>query len=657
MWPLASAVSATSSAYRTGAEAMCGILGVVGPVSQQLSREGFAAALDRLAHRGPDAAGIWRSEQTWLGHRRLAIIDLTDDGLQPMLDPESGLVIVFNGEIYNYRELRAELIAAGHRFRSHSDTEVLLRGFLQWGAGVLTRCNGMWAVAIWNPAEQSLFMARDRFGKKPFYYALNGSSLFFASEPKALHRLDPALTEPDPSAVVDLLVNSRLHLGERTFYRRILALPAAHFGHYKPGSNELTLTRYWDYPAVDARRDPGRDGSADSLRRDEAFRALFDDAVRLRLRSDVPLGLTLSGGLDSSAVLAAAHLQGSSTRHNYTSVYGAGRSGELGWAEVAASCADTTVTEVHSTMDTWAATLPSVVAHLDAPGQSPAVLPLWSIMKRAREDRVPVLLEGQGADEILGGYTWYPAAEAIARLRHGQVSGFLSLSRSMTGAFGPRWTLGWLARQAAPGLGRQLTRDRRERLFNPAVITQWRERSPDPTLSCAGLDYEPMYRAMWRDHAIDVLPGLLHYGDSVSMAHGIESRLPFMDHRLVEWVFRERPALLDHGLTKAPLRSFLNATGFKRIAERRDKLGYPVPMVEWFRGEGGQFINEMLATPNAPIWDLLERNRVRSLANHAQQGALASAMHLFKVLTTDCWLRELGNRRVAGSTESMPIAA
>ena len=628
---------------------MCGILGVFGPAAARLAARRFEGALGRIAHRGPDSAGTWHDDQAWLGHRRLAIIDLSKDGHQPMVDPASGHVIVFNGEIYNYRELRDELVAQGHRFHSHSDTEVLLKGYLAWGAEVQQRCNGMWAAAIWNPATQALFLTRDRFGKKPLYYARLESSLWLASEPKALHSLRPDLAEADPAAVVEMLVNSRLHLGKRSFYRDISALPPAHCATYDARSDRLAVRRYWDYPEAEA-------PVADS-RRDEAFGQLFQDAIQLRLRSDVPLGLTLSGGLDSSAVLAADVQAGERPPRSYTSVYGQGRQGELGWAETAAGCAGTSVHQVSSSMDDWPTTLAAVVDHLDAPGQSPAVLPLWSIMKQARADGVPVLLEGQGADEILGGYTWYPAAQAVALARRGELGGFARICRSMSEAFTWRWTLGWLARQAAPGLGRRLTRTRRHQLFRPNVIDYWRQRGEDPTLSRAGRGYEPMYRAMWRDHAFDVLPGLLHYGDSISMAHGIESRLPFLDFRLVEWVFRHRPTLLDHGYTKAPLRSFLRARGFAAIAERRDKLGYPVPMTDWYRSIGGQWIDEILASPGAPIWDLMEPARVGELAQAAKRGSMAGAMHLFKFLTAELWLRELRVRREADLREPSALPA
>ena len=186
---------------------MCGILGAIGPFPGS-STDLFRHALSKIAHRGPDAEGIWRCNDVVLGHRRLSIIDLSENGNQPMVDAESGLVIVFNGEIYNYLELREQLEAKGHRFVSKTDTEVLLKGYKEWGEQVLSKCNGMWALAIWNPEGHQLFLARDKFGKKPLYYALGSQGLLFASEPKALHALDVRLTEIDPDGVVEFIVNT-----------------------------------------------------------------------------------------------------------------------------------------------------------------------------------------------------------------------------------------------------------------------------------------------------------------------------------------------------------------------------------------------------------------------------------------------------------------
>ena len=226
---------------------MCGILGVIGQVDD-LSAQVVKRALNVIAHRGPDGEGILRSPQAILGHRRLAIIDLTSGGSQPMTDPESSLSIVFNGEIYNYLEVREELARAGTKFVSSSDTEVLLKGYREWGEDVLNKCNGMWSFVIWDANKRRAFISRDRFGKKPLYYAISGNRLIFASEPKAIHAIDPALTAPNTNAIVNLLVKSCIHAGCESFYRDIHALPPGHCAVYDASSGHFQAKRYWDYP-------------------------------------------------------------------------------------------------------------------------------------------------------------------------------------------------------------------------------------------------------------------------------------------------------------------------------------------------------------------------------------------------------------------------
>ena len=255
-----------------------------------------------------------------LGHRRLSIVDLSATGHQPMVEAESGAAIVFNGEIYNHLELRAELERLGHRFLGTSDTEVLLHALLHWGDEALARLNGMWAFAFWDPGKQRLLLARDRFGVKPLYYRIGREGLAFASEPKALLRLFPEHRKVCRPALLDFLANNSLYAGDQSFYDGIRIVPPAHFGILERKQDQLRLGRYWDYPAEESH----------SLTADEAvaqFETLFEDAVRVRLRSDVPVGLTLSGGLDSTAVLAAATGGRAQAMTCFTSVYSADNPG------------------------------------------------------------------------------------------------------------------------------------------------------------------------------------------------------------------------------------------------------------------------------------------------------------------------------------------
>lgn len=617
---------------------MCGILGMVGAI-KDVSQDTFQSALNAIAHRGPDAQATWRTDSACLGHRRLAIIDLSERGTQPMVDEESGLIIVFNGEIYNYIELRDELTSKGYRFRSDTDTEVLLKGFLEWGDDVLARCNGMWALAIWDPRERRVFLARDRFGVKPLYYALQQGRLFFASEPKALHILDKALTEPDESALVDFVVDSRMHIGSRTFYRSIRAIPPSYCATYVAGDDDIAQRRYWDYP------DPQPEACA-SMDADEQFAELLVDAVRVRLRSDVRVGLTLSGGLDSSAVLAAVKdLQGASL-HCYTSVFSGAHRGEERWAEIAANYAGASVEPVEASFDDWLPTLSQIVRHMDGPGFSPAVFPLWAIMSKARRDNTPVLLEGQGADELLAGYPQYPAIATLEHLKACRIFQFANGVYKMRETFTARWTAGWLARRAFPGPVSMFTRRHRLELFQHDCLQAWQNRGTDPTVSSQGRYYDPVRAELWNDHAINVLPALLHYGDSISMAHGIETRLPFMDYRLVEWVFRSRQPLFEDGMSKSMVRSFLRNRKFDAIADRKDKQGYPTPITDWYKSIGVQYCQDILSDRNSLMWNIFAKEHIRRLADSAGRGSVRGIFHLYKILTIDLWLKDLKQRMI-----------
>ena len=277
---------------------MCGIVATVGIDERAVTTRG-AEALRVIAHRGPNDEGIWTDGTAWLGNRRLSIIDLTAGGHQPMVHEATGVVITYNGEIYNYIELRTELETAGHSFKTQSDTEVLLAAYLQWGERCLSRLNGMWGFLIWDPRIQRAFFARDRLGVKPLYYAVADGGLSVASEPKALLALHPELRRVDEASLFDFLASGNLYTGRRSFYAGVQVLEPGHWGLYDPSASSPAISRYWSLPNTSP-------SSVDYGQAVQTFGDLLTDAVRLRMRSDVPVGFTLSGGLDSSAVLQAA---------------------------------------------------------------------------------------------------------------------------------------------------------------------------------------------------------------------------------------------------------------------------------------------------------------------------------------------------------------
>ncbi len=605
---------------------MCGILGTAF-VNETSIRTRLPQALNLIAHRGPDGEGKWEDRNVSFGHRRLAIIDLSDGGNQPMIDPETGAVLIQNGEIYNYIELRSELAALGVRFRTASDTEVLLKALLYWGVMALPRLNGMWAFALWRPDLQTLMLCRDRFGVKPLYYAEAGGGTIFGSEPKALLALQPSLSIPSLKAINDLIVSSSAFSGAQSFFRDIYTLPPATYAILTPQNRKVKPNKYWSYPEFDpitpnCSREDGR----------EQFSALFDDAVKLRLRSDVSVGLTLSGGLDSSAILASAS-------HNdlalYTASFGNG-SGEEYWAYMAADKAKMNLNTVVVDSSKWLESLEKIVWHMDGPGYSPPVFALWEIMKQAKRNDVPVLLEGQGADELLGGYVQHAAAHFWDLCRSGKSMFAAKQLPRLSKTFGPFLLVRWLARQPMDSK----YRDWQSRYGRGRMLRKSQQDLPESSPSnVPASKYLNMYDQLIEDHSRNILPSLLQYEDAISMAHGIESRLPFMDYRLVEWVFRERPELIQAGRTKIHVREHLASKGYRVLANRADKKGFTTPTAKWFADNQSTIAELLFANPNARLWDYIDYNLYRhSFANKKNDW---SASHSYKLLTTEIWLQNL----------------
>ena len=623
---------------------MCGILAIIGnaiPISSDLAN----LALDTLTHRGPDDRGVWSVNGAWLGHRRLSIIDTSSAGHQPMVDETTGVALTFNGEIYNYLELKNELEALGHKFHSHSDTEVLLRAYLAWGKQCVQRFNGDWAFLIWDPRTASAFFSRDRFAVKPLYYTRSRGVLTIASEPKALLELYPELRKVNERALFRFLKETALHDSDDSFYEGIHLLLPAHSAEYRSEGDAISIERYWDWPEADAPL------SGDIQ---VQFDALFDDAIRLRMRSDVQVGVTLSGGLDSTAILSAAEkqLEHDSLRMKaFTSVYDQQPVGaeidERKWAAIAAeNCGQFDLQTVGAPEKLWLQTLNKITWHMDGPGYSPAVFPLWKIMETSSRQSVLVLMEGQGADELLGGYSDYAIidlfetfAQTVRRLE------FRSLKRNVSayiGAFGFRFFLKRLLRKLSPrlkelnfrysGVLGVMRRDFIDRVkLKPEVVIR-----PQNTSSLSVLEKEMRF-----DFSARELPGLLHYGDAISMANSVESRLPFLDYRLVDFCSKlPTEWKIRNGETKYILREYLRRNGQNIIADRKDKKGYPTPLASFFRNNDGTVLREILLSPQARINTYCDPEKLRGLINRYLAGNSQSENSLYRLLSTELWLRQ-----------------
>ncbi|MDB5075727.1 MAG: hypothetical protein JWO42_1906, partial [Chloroflexi bacterium] len=413
---------------------MCGI---AGEVSFRERPGDVEKMLDAIVHRGPDDSGLYTDDRTQLGFRRLAIVDLSAAGHQPMTNESETLWLVFNGEVYNYRALTAELQALGHQFRSQTDSEVVLHAYEQWGIACVRRFNGMFAFALWDTQRRRLFAARDRFGVKPFYVARTPQGgLLFASEIKALFR-HPRAPRPAPhdDRLFDFLVDGRLDHTNTTCLAGVDQLPASHTRTVTEGHNDFQ--RYWDLP--DGPPQPWRTPDERALRRlTDEFAHLLEDSIRLRLHADVPVGSCLSGGLDSSAIVSMAnrllfsdetdvpwHARGDRQK-TFSACYDDLRHDERAYIEqvVAATGADAHYT-FPGESDIAQAVIPRVVWHQDEPFGSTSIVAQWHVMAAAHQRGIKVMLDGQGADELLGGYHGFFGPALVDELLSGNPAQFL----------------------------------------------------------------------------------------------------------------------------------------------------------------------------------------------------------------------------------------
>jgi len=557
---------------------MCGIAGAVG-LRVEPGAEQADAILEAIRHRGPDADGHVFVDGVWLGSRRLKILDLRNEANQPMRDEATGTVLVYNGEIYNYVELRAELEAKGHRFETSGDTEVLLRGYLEWGDGLFVRCNGMWALAIHDPRRGGVVLSRDRFGEKPLYVGRDGAGVWwFGSETEALRIAGAGTGRFDRPRLLNFLAFGDAEDPAGSFFDGITQLPPAHSAFLT--ENGLTrVHRWWDL--AEAAREtwsatPAAGGDAE-------LQTAIDQAVRLRLRSDVSVGSSLSGGVDSSTILASIRkAEPSMPLHVFTASFPGREIDEWERAKRVADQFEATAHRVEPTPDGLIDELPQLVRHQGGPFDSPSVYAQWCVMRRAAEEGVIVLLDGQGADETWGGYSkyvWFGVCEALGRadvrtgariVRSWRAEGDLPAPDPAQVA---GLALPPAGRHAARGLLRAAQRWIGPALREGVLLDPQGRKLPGPLLRQAAV----------ADAERVVLPRLLRYADRNSMAWSRELRLPFLDEQIVRAAFASGWRTgLEHGWTKERLRRIAAQRLPADIAWRRAKAAYDIPG-EWLR--------------------------------------------------------------------------
>jgi asparagine synthase (glutamine-hydrolysing) len=627
---------------------MCGINGIAfsSRSGALVDPDVLVRMRDVMTHRGPDEAGLFARGPVGLGHRRLSIVDLKT-GQQPMTNEDGSLHIVFNGEIYNHADYRPELEARGHRYSTRSDTETILHLYEEHGPAVVDFLRGMFAMAIWDATEKRLFLARDRLGIKPLYYVHTADgSLFFASEIKALLAGGAVRPELNHAALPDYLANHATS-DDQTLFAGVKRLLPGHTLLWRDGA--LTVRQYWDVPLR---------GAADAERPDSAWidewRELFRTSVKLRLMSDVPLGMFLSGGIDSSAIAGMMSRMVTEPIKTFSVAFDEREANELEYARSAARAFGTDHHEVVVSAAEFFAELPRLVWHEDEPIGHPASVPLYFVSRLAK-DHVTVVLTGEGADELLGGYARY--RKTLINLRLASLYGHVSsagLRRLVRGAgervVPPRW----------------LQKLRRTFLWRPAdvedlyfdnfavfprasqqalLVDAEKERAGafDPY---AGLrscferrDGEGLLNRLLYTDIKTYLHELLMKQDQMSMAASIESRVPFLDHKLVEFTAALPERLkLRGGITKFVLRTSMKGAVPDEIL-RRPKMGFPVPIGTWFRGKHRRFVEEHLLGERAARRGLFSRSFVKTLVEEHGSGRADHSERLWSLVNLEIWQR------------------
>jgi asparagine synthase (glutamine-hydrolysing) len=611
---------------------VCGIVGCL-KRGAPVDKSTILSMRDSLAHRGPDDAGLWSSPSgdVALGSRRLAIQDLSPRGHQPMQDPPGRFTIVFNGEIYNWLELRKEL-ESFHTFRSGTDTEVLLAAYARWGSNLLSRLNGMFAFAIWDEKQQKLFAARDRFGEKPFYYYHRPGLFLFGSEIKAILASGLVDCEPNLKAVYRFLAYRETDAGENTLYRGILSLPPAHSLVYSPMQGSCKTHEYWDLDPMEEIRYP------DEPEYGERLLELLRDSVKLRLRSDVPVGSCLSGGMDSSTIvsLAAAQRQGD-RQYTFSARFEDPTLDEGEYIRAVIEKFTTPNQTVYPDPYRMVEELNTFTWYQEHPFTAASFYSQWCVMRLAKEHGVTVLLDGQGGDELLGGYS-----QSAAPYYKDLFTDFhwSSLVRTVNTQF-QQGGLRSLANILVPHL--PLSARRMAGSFvEPLPLNKDFTRAtfaPPTRIRCAFTS--ALNNELYQQLRCSMLPKLLRFADRSSMAFSREVRLPFLDHRVVEFLFAiPREQKINGNTTKYVLRKAMRGTLPHKVLDRTDKKGFETPQSAWLTGPLRPWAEGVLYSQAFSQRAWVDRRLVREIWRRFLAHPTRFHSQLLRLLSLEVWAQQ-----------------
>jgi asparagine synthase (glutamine-hydrolysing) len=626
---------------------MCGIAGIVAP--DGFDPQTLIAMTHLVRHRGPNAFGfayagpvkdasiemVYNENRVpalqrpiiGLGNRRLSILDVSPLGNMPMATEDGSYCVTFNGEIYNFKEIRRDLEQIGHRFRTGTDTEVLLRAYQEWGELCLQRFNGMWSFALWDRSQQKLFCARDRFGVKPFYYTISGGCFFFGSEIKQVLQASSMARVANPRTVYNFLEYGLLDCSSDTFFSGVQQLPGGHFltlGLSRPFAPKIQ--RYWELRA-DRELKIGREEAI------EEFRSRFAQAVKLRLRSDVPVGVCLSGGLDSSSILCQAKQLAPETRfQTFSACFDEKGIDERDYIAAAVSAASAMGHATFPEGSSFWQNVNTIAYHHDEPLGNICTFAQWSVMEDARKHGIPVILGGQGGDETLCGYMKYHFFYLWHLLRRADLQfprELMLWARNGTRSYGG---LSFASRYLPGVLRRPFS-------LSARVCTEGFRRDFAWIRSGLGAAHNIAERQVI-DLTHSSLPGLLRHEDRNSMAHSVESRLPFLDYELVEFAVNCPPSLKLHGgWSKWILRSSMKNTLPEKIRLRKTKLGFDTPEAPWMRLGLQNGHRQLWESPKLRMESILNGpNLAREVQKFLRADSTAlPANSLFRAISLEVW--------------------
>ncbi|MEM2929172.1 MAG: asparagine synthase (glutamine-hydrolyzing) [Nitrososphaerota archaeon] len=636
---------------------MCGIFGILSIDQNKVNINVLERMSHSLIHRGPDDYGyvffelfnkqriletnnIFDVKQIEnyqgvlaFGHRRLSIIDLSKTGHQPMSNENRDIWIILNGEIYNYIELSEELKKRGHKFYSKTDTEVIIHAYEEWGADCLNHFNGMWAFALWDKRKKRIFCSRDRFGIKPFYYYYDGKTFVFASEIKAILQ-DPAIRRiPNDKRIYDYLGYGYLDHTEETFFKNINQLRGSNYLTLDIKGTDLNLkiNQYWDIKPIELR-------GVESF--EKRFLELFKDSINLHLRSDVPIGTCLSGGLDSSSIVCVTQEYLNSNIHKtFSSCFEDQRYDEREYIQ---KVIETNHIEPHFVFPNPKKLFEEInelIWYQEEPFGSTSIYAQWNVFKLAKEKGIKVVLDGQGADELLAGYhpfLGFYLSELINEFHFYDFIKEYKLIRSIY-KYSHFWFIGHLLISLLPlPLSAFI---KKQILFKK---NNWLKRNNNFIYKTEFKNKfkNILHNQLYNYLMIFSLPALLHYEDRNSMAHSIEARVPFLDYRLVELIFSlPIKEIINNGFTKYILRKAMQGILPESIRMRRDKMGFVTPEDIWFKTVLKNFVNDIINSKSFSERIYFDVKKVKAAyKNHCEQKINISAT-IWRWINLEIWLK------------------